>query len=158
MTPIARIARADLPRTEEFQVLRMPSGRVTASQLTVAATTMARIAEQNTPTFVAAGMPAGFVDEMLAAIESLRALHEAALLERGKRHAATRGIDADTLDARRTLRALDSLTAVELRRDPALFAEWTAVIAQPKLGRPRALSRRRRGANRHVAHSAEQLS
>lgn len=155
MTPIARIARADLPPTPDFQVLRMPSGRVTSDQLARAAVAMARVAEQHADTFVAVGMQPGFIDRMLAMVESLQTLRSEALLERGKRHAATMGLDTETLDARRTLRALDSLIAVELRKNPSLFAKWTAMIAQPRLGRPRSKIRRPSRANRYVASSSD---
>jgi hypothetical protein len=137
MTPIVRIARADLPHTPYFQVLRMPRGKPTIDQLTSAAVAMAGTAERYAATFVAAGLPATFVDALHTAARELIESQRIATAARADRHAATRGIEASIIDGRHTLRALDSLLAVELQRDRALLTHWRALIAEPRLGRPR---------------------
>lgn len=144
MTPIVRIARADLPHTPEFKVLRMPSGRPTIDQLASAASAMAAMAERFTDTFVAAGLPPSFVEALHAAIRGLTDMRDEATLARGRRHGAARGVDTAIVQGHHTLRALDTLISTALRGDHALLANWRAVIATPRLGRPRIQRTRRR--------------
>jgi hypothetical protein len=143
MTPIVRIARADLPHTPEFQSLRMPAGRPTLDRLASAAFAMAGIAERFAATFVAAGMPPTFVDALHAATREMIDARRAAAAESVRRSGATRAIEAAMADGLAVMRALDLLVSTESRRDAALLAQWKAVIATPRLGRPR-LSRTRR--------------
>jgi hypothetical protein len=137
LRPIVRTARADLPHTPEFRVLRMPAGRPNIDRLVSAASAMTGIAERFADTFVAVGLPPTFVDDLRAAIRALLAARDEATLERGKRHGATAGIEAAMVQGRRILRDLDKLVASELRRDPPLVAHWRTVTARPRLGRPR---------------------
>jgi hypothetical protein len=143
MTHIVRIARADLPHTPEFQSLRMPAARPTLDRLASAAFAMGGTAERFADTFVAAGMPPDFVDALHAATRAMVDAHRTAAAERGKRHAATRAIEAAIADGLAVLRALDLLVSTESRHDGALLANWKTVIATPRIGRPR-LSRKRR--------------
>jgi hypothetical protein len=137
MTPIVRIARADMPHAAEFRALRMPAGRVRVDQLVSAARAMLVTAERFIDTFLAAGLPRSFVDDAHAVIRALLIARADATLARGRRHGATRGIDVVIVEAHRIVRALDSLIREECRRDVVLVAQWESILANPRLGRPR---------------------
>jgi hypothetical protein len=67
MSPIARIARADLPNTPAIEPLRMPKGRPSTERLATAAYGMAKAAVPFAPVFVAAGLSVDFVARLNAA-------------------------------------------------------------------------------------------
>jgi len=141
MTPIVRIARADVRHGDELRMLRMPAGRTTIDQLASAASAMAGIAARFTDTFVSSGMRVTFVEDLRAAIRALLDARAQCTRERSAQHAATLGIASAISQGRKVLHALDDLVATELHRDAALLTNWQTVIAERRLGRPR----RRRG-------------
>jgi hypothetical protein len=94
LAPIIRIARADLPHTSDFKLLRMRAGKPTTDQLVSAAIAMTRTAKLHTATFVAAGMHPTLLDELHAAMRALQDRRLTAIAARGRRRTATSGIDA----------------------------------------------------------------
>ena len=122
MRPIARIARADLPRTREFRVLRMPAGRPSVDTLVSRARAMLRVAKRHAGIFVSAGMPATFIEDAHATIRVFFVVCDATNLARGSRHGATVGIDAAIIEAHKVLKDLDDDIAGDPRTDAALVA------------------------------------
>lgn len=129
LTPIVRIARADLPHTPEFKVLRMPAGRPTLDQLVDAARAMAALAERFAGTFTAVGMPADFIDALHATVQGLLRTRDARIAARAQRHGAVEGLTAAISEGRSVLRAIDLLMSTELHDDAALLTNWRTVIA-----------------------------
>jgi hypothetical protein len=128
MAPIARIARADLPRTPELAALRMPRGRPSTMRLAAAAKGMAKEAAAHAHIFVAAALPANFVEQLHATTDALVALAKEGTESRGLVKAATTGLTAKLSAGRKIVHVLDALVKKALKRDnPELLANWNVV-------------------------------
>src|SRR3954462_3324388 len=92
LSPLVRIARADLPHTPEFRVLRMPAGRPTLDAVVSTARAMGGIAERFASTFIAAGMQPGFADALHAAIAAVLGARDARRAAHAQRRGAVRGL------------------------------------------------------------------
>jgi hypothetical protein len=92
MTPIARIARAELPRTVELAPLRLPRGRQTLDKLAAYAYGMAEIAERHQMVFVDAGLPVDFADRLRDAAGEMLGARTNRSARRGDRAGATLGL------------------------------------------------------------------
>ena len=67
MGPISSIAHAELARTPEIEPFRMPRGTPSVGKLVAAAHGMGRAAAPHADVFVSAGLPADFIDRLIAA-------------------------------------------------------------------------------------------
>jgi hypothetical protein len=152
MTPIARIARAELPSIPELSALRMPRGRPTLEKLAAHAYAMAEIAERHHDVFVAAGLPSDFADRLRGAAEEMRAARTTRTLRRGNRAAATAGLRLSLSAGRRIVGDLDAFVQMAAADNPSLRSSWLAVkrVVSPSRGLPGAIglpsSPRRRSA------------
>ena len=131
MAPVARIARAELPRTPELEALRMPDDGANSHVLHAAAIGMANSAEGHAGTFIEYGMPADFTDRLRAAADAMIDTVNARAQIRGARQGATRGLITGISNARKTVRVLDAFVSDVLHDDPALLTEWNAVKRPP---------------------------
>jgi hypothetical protein len=128
MEPIARIAKAELPRTPGIDALRMPRGQPSTQQLAAVARGMAAQAEPHADLFVAAGLEKDFIAQLTAATDALLASVEERLQSRGKKSGATKGLTDKLAAGRRIAGVLDSFVKKALRKeDPALLANWKVV-------------------------------
>jgi hypothetical protein len=144
LTPIVRIARADLPNTPDFKVFRMPDGRPTLDQIIDSARAMGALAERFAGVFAAAGMQPGFVDALHAAADAILRARDARIAMRARRHAAVEGLTVTIAEGSNVLSAIDNLMSMELRHNAALLANWRAMITTPRrMGRPRKRRARR---------------
>jgi hypothetical protein len=127
MAPIARIAKARLPRTPELTPLRMPRSNPSVQRLATAAYGMAQEAAKHVAVFVAAGQPVDFLTGLTDAADALIASVGARSQSRSRRRAATAGL-RDALSAgRHCVGILDALIQRALKDDHALLAGWNAV-------------------------------
>jgi hypothetical protein len=128
MEPIARIAKAELPRTPGIDALRMPKGQPPIQQLAAAARGMATEAERHADLFVAAGLEKDFIAQLTTATDALLTSVEERLQSRGRKSGATKGLTDRLAAGRRIVGVLDSFVKKELRKDdPALLANWNVV-------------------------------
>jgi hypothetical protein len=136
MAPIARIAAADLPQTPELTPLKMPRGRPSTETLHSAATGMAEAAQPYVAVFTAAGLPADFITQLVAAADAMLVPIDTRTQNRGKRNGATKGLKETVRSALKTVRVLDSFVRPVIKDDPALLATWDSVRRPPaKAGR-----------------------
>jgi hypothetical protein len=135
MAPIARIARAELPRTPELAPLRMPRGRPSSVRLAAAAKGMAKEAAAHTDLF-AAQLPVDFIARLNATADALVALAKEGAESRGLVKAATTGLTAKLSAGRKIVHVLDALVKKALKTDnPELLANWNVVKRVRRTGR-----------------------
>jgi hypothetical protein len=132
MSPIARIAKADLPNTPEFQPLRMPRGRPTPERLSAAAAGMAQVATQFSDTFVKEGLPQDFVAQLTGAADTFVGSLTERIQTRGRRKGATTGVKAKLSEGRKVVHILDAFVKTALKDDAPLLANWNLVKRVPK--------------------------
>ena len=110
MTPVARIVRADLPSTTEFRPLRMPRGRLTPEKFAAAASGMAQTCARYTDTFIAAGLPADFAEQLNTAADNMLNSIADRTRTRDKRRGTTTGLTKELMVQGRsgTIRTRDS--------------------------------------------------
>lgn len=144
MAHIAGLAKAKLPRTPELVALRMPGERIGDGALVSRATAMRAVAAPFSEVFVGAGLPADFLVQFSAAVDSLVASRELARQTMGQRAGATKGIQEAVREGRRVLRALNAFMETALNDDTTLLASWKAVIRVRKSTAPKGEVRRER--------------
>ena len=126
MRLIAIIARAKLPDVEQFGALTVPPGNQQVAELVASALGMARAAKAHEATFVAAGLPADFIEKLVAAAESLKA----GMTSKGEasvaRVRATSGLKEEARIARTNLRLIDGAVRASVE-DRKVLDEWRAI-------------------------------
>jgi hypothetical protein len=131
MLPIARIAAVDLPRTPELAKLLIPRGSPTAEKLVQAAHAMRKTATPFAQTFIEAGMPPAFLDELEDAANALAAFSAQRKGSVGVGKAATRGIKDTISRGSRVITAIDGLVRKVLDpndpNDQRIRTEWASV-------------------------------
>jgi hypothetical protein len=127
MTPISRVARADLPQTPEMLSLRMPRGRPSTERLASHAYGMGRTATRFAEKFVASGLPADFVSRLNAAADAMLAAADERVGQRTDRTGATKALKAKLARARRIVAVLDPLVKTAAKGDQFLLAKWDGV-------------------------------
>jgi hypothetical protein len=127
MTPIARIARVELPHTPNLEPLKMPKGRPTPERLVAHADGMAQAAAPFAEAFIAAGLPSDFIARLNAASVELRAVVTDRTQNRGKQSGATTGLKQQLSSARKLVHVLDAFVHAALEDDEALLANWDVV-------------------------------
>ncbi len=132
MAPISRIALADLPRTPELAALKMPRGTPNTEVLYNAAIAMADAAEPFATVFTDAALPADFIAQLRTAAQAMLVPVDTRKTSRSVRSGATKGVNSAMLDARKSVRILDSIVRPLLVDDPALLASWESVKRVPR--------------------------
>lgn len=128
LLPIALIARTTEPPLSELAQLQPPRGKPTALQLASAAHAMAEATTPYSETFIAAGMPADFVDQLRRASDAMMAELGARTQERARHRVATEALRAGLASARRMVNVLDAFVRAECGQDDGLLAGWTSAI------------------------------
>jgi hypothetical protein len=127
MAPIARIAEAELPHTQELEPLRLPSGKPSMEKVAAKAGGMAQVAKRYADVFIAAGLQADFVAELETATASML---QSVVDRKGSRSLA-QGARAGLRDALRTARQsvhiIDAFVRTALVDDPTLLTAWKSV-------------------------------
>lgn len=134
MAPIASIARAELPLTPEVVSLRMPRGRPTSPKLVAAAEGMAKNAAPYASVFVDNGRPVDFIAQLNSAAEALITAAGGHTNIKGKRKAATTGIQDRLTAGRKIVHVLDTYVKSALKDEPVLLSNWNAVKRVPRTG------------------------
>jgi len=124
MRPIAEVATAQLRETPQFASLRLPSHRLRGMTLVSAARTMADAATPHKELFVASGLPADFIEQLLRAADAVSDSYEVRRDNQSVRKGATRGLLESERRGRKELRILDSLVIPALGNDDAMLEEW----------------------------------
>jgi hypothetical protein len=127
MAKISSIAHAEFPRTPEFEPLRMPRGRPSPQKLRAAASGMAQTAHAHAEVFVAAGLPADFIDQLNAAADAMIASLGERSQSRGRRTGATSGLKEKLSAGRKIVKVLDAFVTSALKDDLSLLANWKVV-------------------------------
>lgn len=133
MSPIARIARAELPFSEEVAPLRMPRGNPGAEQLAAVAYGMAKAAAPYAGVFTSAALPADFIAKLTGAADRLVASYSDRTQQRGSRSKATKGLKSKLSAGRRLVHVLDALVRSALEDEPLMLASWEKVSRVPKV-------------------------
>lgn len=139
MAPIARIAKAELPPTPALAPLGMPKARETNERLVALARAMAGEAAKFRDTFIHAGLPEDFIEQLRAAADALAVFLGERKQYEADRGAATKTIITTLAEARKVVDVLDSFVKTRAQHDASLRAAWkivkrlprTAVITKP---------------------------
>jgi hypothetical protein len=124
MAPIAGIAAAELPQTPELEPLKMPRGSPSIERLRARALGMAKAAAPFADTFVSSGLPADFIDQLVAAANATVGTVGIRQQSKVARAGATKGLSTVLSKGRKCVRALDRMVKSALKNDPALLAAW----------------------------------
>ena len=127
MSPIARIAKLELPRTPDVDPFRMPKGKPIVARLAAMAQGMAEAAAPHAEVFIAAGMPVDFIARLTQAADALLESVIYRTASRGRRAGATTGLGTQLSAGRQTVHVLDAFVKTELKDDAALLASWNSV-------------------------------
>lgn len=127
LVPIALIARTTKPPLSELAQFRIPRGKPTAQQLVAATHAMAEAAEPHAGTFIAAGMPTDFIEQMRSASDAMMAELETRAQERARHRIATEALRAGITSARRIVKVLDAFVQAECELDAGMLAGWESV-------------------------------
>lgn len=135
MTPIARIAAADLPDAPELHPLRLPASGISVQRLAAAAHGMADTAQKYADVFTRATLPADFAAQLSAAADAMIA----SIGDRTKnvlvRRGATEGLKNTLAGGRRIVGVLDALVRSRLQDQPSLLAAWESAKRVTQLPR-----------------------
>jgi hypothetical protein len=134
MTPVARIAAADLPHTPELAPLRLPKGSPTSQKLAAAAFGMAEAAAPFASVFTAAGLPADFTAQLTAAADAMIAAISDGATNRNTGRGATTGLKAKLSTGRKVVRVLDAFVQSALKEDAALRSSWNGAKRVQRVG------------------------
>jgi hypothetical protein len=127
LTPITRIARAELADHPEMIAFRMPRPSVPVVLLATNVLGMARVAAPHAAIFVEAGLPDDFLDRLKEAVDDLVEANLTRASWRGRVRGATVAITTRLADGRRTVAMLDSFVRLATRDHQQLRAAWLTV-------------------------------
>ena len=131
---IAAIARAELPHTPELAVVRrMPNASARVNTLLSRAEDVAKAVQPFADTFVANGLPADFLAQLVSATHSVSEIASTHTDSRVKVVAASSGIHAQLAAGRRQVRILDKQVRTALHGDKPLLDAWRAAIRLPNV-------------------------
>jgi hypothetical protein len=124
--PICIIARRKLRHVRELAGFTAPRARARYGSIVAAGYGIAESARQFEQVFRAAGLPAGFIDQLVGATDALKN----ALITKGEANSrkmeATAGMTEESRVARDTLQVLDVLVRRTIK-DPVQRARWASV-------------------------------
>ena len=126
LRPISVVARTRFPDAGEGATFRLPT-RATFLGSVAAGYGMAEAAKAHEQTFLAAGLPAGFIDRLVSATDLLKAALDTKGATNALRVEATAGLHKEGRVARNALRVLDALVRAAVRQDNALLDRWFAI-------------------------------
>jgi hypothetical protein len=127
MTPIARIARAELPPTPELSAFRLPKKEWRMERVAAAAHGMALAAEPYSAHFVTAGLPTDFIAQLKGAADAMVRSVSDRKETRGRLSGATKGLATTISSALKLVSVIDAMVTTALVDDPALLANWKVV-------------------------------
>jgi hypothetical protein len=130
---IAAIALAELPNLPELAVVRrVPKATARINTLLSRAEDVAKAVQPFADTFVANGLSADFLTQLVSATASLSEVVNTHKDSRVKVVKASSGIQAELAAGRRQVRILDTQVRTALHGDKPLLDAWRAAIRLPK--------------------------
>lgn len=143
MRPIARVARLAEGRKPELKLIQLPTRRLSNMRFVEAAHGMAHSASLNPEPFVAAGLPADFVQQLHDAADRLERADDAKRWVGFERAMDTHSIRVRLAEGHKVLGVLDAMVKDVLHGERFLLEEWTAVtrVGVPALGPGTAMRR-----------------
>lgn len=135
LQPIVTVGRVRGAAVPSLAPLRMPKSKIPDATLVTAALSMAMVAGERDGLVLDEGLPADFVDRLLAATESLRAAASQHAESRNQAMVANRELAALVKRGRGLARVLDTLVLAKVEGNARLTALWKmATAVQPVLG------------------------
>jgi hypothetical protein len=125
LTPIAQIARvslADAPGIEK--ALRLPGFNITPVKLLAEASAMRTAAARNEARFVEAGMPADFLQQLDAAVETISQSMLGKARSLGRQVGGRAGIEKEIKRGRQALAGLDAIVRRAFRDQSDVLEKW----------------------------------
>ena len=130
MTHVARIAKVALPPGPELVPLGLPKRAVTGERLAARARGMATEAQKYESTFVAAGLPSDFIQQLRDSADALTGLISQRKQSIAERGAATKLLGTEIREACRVVRVLDGFVKTTGKDNPKLLVTWNIVKKQ----------------------------
>jgi hypothetical protein len=138
MHPVAAIARATLAHVPAIADMRLPAKNVNDATLIARGAAMANVAAQYSDVFIGEQLPADFLAQLHASVDSVRSAVNRRDLFQVKASEATRAVDVELARAHNIVKILDSLVVKQLKGRPDLLAGWRrAKHPKAKPGVPR---------------------
>ena len=125
LSVVASVSKVAIPEAVKItEALRVPRGRISHGRVLVVADAMAQEVVKYQAELVAAGLPAGFMEQLRLKAAALRAaINARGMAVAGRRGAAQRVKEAHAA-GRLAFDTIGSLLGHHLSDDPALYAEW----------------------------------
>jgi hypothetical protein len=137
LRPIVEIARAKLPEQAELTNVTLPNAG-NSTKMVSRARGLGDAVEPFKQTFIDAGLPADFVEQLRTASAAVVAAILAKGEHRSNRMGATDGLGKEVAAARKAVRMLDSLVKAQLATKEPLLTTWRGAITVIKGGPPSA--------------------
>ncbi|HEX7020316.1 MAG TPA: hypothetical protein VF159_09915 [Gemmatimonadaceae bacterium] len=124
MQQIAAVARAELRQVPQFESLLLPTVGVATPKLVQWARTMAAVAREHAEVFVTHGLPAEFVEQLLAAADALDASLATRVANGRETVGARKRVATSRSRAQYVIRVLNAQIEKALVDDASLLAQW----------------------------------
>ncbi len=135
LAPIARVAKLESAKIPTLAAVKMPRGTPGTGKLLAHAAGMANVAQDYAEVFVAAGLPATFIEDLNAAIDDILTTVTARTEKRGARSGATKGLSASLIACNKYKAVLDAFIEREARGNSPLLRNWRTVKRVGRLPR-----------------------
>jgi hypothetical protein len=126
MRPIAAVAAGQLKNVPEFLSLKMPKPNATSVRLIADAGAMHAAAKVYEQTFIDAGLPADFLDQLSATAGALNTSVTNRGSTTGSQVGATQGLKAESQRGREAVKVLDALIEPKLAGNTVLLVQWNS--------------------------------
>jgi hypothetical protein len=126
MRPIAAVAAGQLKNVPEFLSLKMPKSNATSVRLIADAGAMHTAAQVYEQTFINAGLPADFLDQLSATAGALNTSVTNRGSTAGSQVGATQGLKAESQRGREAVKVLDALVQPKLAGNTVLLVQWNS--------------------------------
>lgn len=125
LSPISKIAKASLAQSPGIEkALKMPDPQLSTTKLIAEAKAMRNAVAQYSPTFLAAGRPENFLEQLDAAIEELRGAVLGKARSVGTKAGAKKGISQQIKRGRSAVQMLDAIVMTAFASDQDTLAKW----------------------------------
>jgi hypothetical protein len=126
MRPIAAVAAGQLKNVPEFAALKMPKSNATSARLIADAGAMHTAAKVYEQTFIDAGLPADFLDQLSTTADALNTSVTNRGSTAGSQVGATQGLKAESQRGRDAVKVLDALIEPKLAGNTVLLVQWNS--------------------------------
>jgi hypothetical protein len=127
MTHVARVAKVALPPGPELVPLGVPKRAVTGERLAARARGMATEAQKYESTFVQAGLPSDFIQQLRDAADALTGLIGQRKQSAAERGAATKLLTTEIKEAKKVVQVLDAFVKTTGKNNAKVLVTWKIV-------------------------------